>query len=838
LVTTSTAQAQVPILPEPFFAYNATLEHDQLYEVCPYDFVAAECSNSYMENDALSNAPSEELKSATKGWMGKLAPGLKLNQISIPGTHDSGAITPDSRVGVATQTWSIAEQLDGGIRFFDIRIHESSDSAHWDIYHGSYNLDLTFGQVLSAAEEFLTAPGNGGETVILRIQTAETGVNEHFSAVLTKYKSDHPTLLEINHTPTLGDVRGKIVLVNSVNTDELENMKFKYQNDAYTGSYSVWLIDSDCYGRDCADSYLAYEGDGDNFATLTGKQRVIREQIEQAAANIAAGRWVLNTLNGAFGATPAYVASFCNQKAFEALNKINSKTPVGTIWMDYPGEGLIYRIIKTNFDYSKRLDLNMEVDCYDGIIGEHTFDQVTANFYRGTELLDSKTIIPGCSGLGDSFFNITAIVPALPAPVTHVEMSTDGGDAFAMDRLWLKQTQFAQDPFQPNDGWDAGKADIEMFEWGSQGGMAFCLSTDSGDNFGSYAPSCVSCFRFEVTSGLVYSCDSVTPLMSRITAYRAAGTSASRQSYSVAGEIPPPDARCKDITVALDGAGEASILGSQIDNGSFVAGDPHAVLASIPSMDHFTCADVGEHSVTLTVYNSTKFSTCVSKVTVVDALAPQITCPASFSQTNDPGICGGAVTYTAPIGRDNCPGATTRRTAGLSSGATYPVGRTTNTFEVTDASANNAGCTFSVTVVDNEAPVISLKPNIVDQVNNHKYRPFTITELVASVSDNCTALRPDDCVISQVTSDEPDDAPTGDGNTKGDIMIAPDCKSVQLMQERDGLLDGRVYQITETVKDNAGNVAQAASKVSIPLSSNGVSAIESVVAQTINGCRP
>mgnify|MGYP001244213560 CR=1 FL=1 len=47
---------------------------------------------------------------------------------------------------------------------------------------------------------------------------------------------------------------------------------------------------------------------------------------------------------------------------------------------------------------------------------------------------------------------------------------------------------------------------------------------------------------------------------------------------------------------------------------------------------------------------------------------------------------------------------TTGSPAGLASGAVYPLGTTTNTFETVDGSGNPAVCTFVVTVEDNEAP--------------------------------------------------------------------------------------------------------------------------------------
>lgn len=84
-------------------------------------------------------------------------------------------------------------------------------------------------------------------------------------------------------------------------------------------------------------------------------------------------------------------------------------------------------------------------------------------------------------------------------------------------------------------------------------------------------------------------------------------------------------------------------------------------------------------------------------VTVVDNTPPQISCPADIIADFDPAVNGAVVTYTAPVGTDNCA-STTTQVAGLASGSTFPVGTTTNTFRVTDASGNTAECSFTVTV--------------------------------------------------------------------------------------------------------------------------------------------
>jgi hypothetical protein len=90
-------------------------------------------------------------------------------------------------------------------------------------------------------------------------------------------------------------------------------------------------------------------------------------------------------------------------------------------------------------------------------------------------------------------------------------------------------------------------------------------------------------------------------------------------------------------------------------------------------------------------------SSCDQTITVEDHELPTISCPTNIIL--EPTCPSGAIaTYTAPVGQDNCPGATTTRTAGGASGSVFPIGTTTVTHQVIDASGNTASCSFTVTV--------------------------------------------------------------------------------------------------------------------------------------------
>ncbi len=133
----------------------------------------------------------------------------------------------------------------------------------------------------------------------------------------------------------------------------------------------------------------------------------------------------------------------------------------------------------------------------------------------------------------------------------------------------------------------------------------------------------------------------------------------------------------------------------------------------------------------------------------------------------------------------------------------------------------------SATLTVGNPPVITLSTNSASMwPPNHSYHTFNVSDFVASAS-GCDGDLTSSVVIASVSSDELQDNPGGaDGNTLNDIVIAANCKSVQLRSERDANLDGRVYTITFRVRDSAGNTTTATAKVSVPINQGGSSAVD------------
>ena len=108
---------------------------------------------------------------------------------------------------------------------------------------------------------------------------------------------------------------------------------------------------------------------------------------------------------------------------------------------------------------------------------------------------------------------------------------------------------------------------------------------------------------------------------------------------------------------------------------------------------------------------------------------------------------------------------------------------------------------------------------------NHNYQTFTAASFGATAGDACGGTG-SGIVIVSVTSDEVENG-DGDGNTLNDIVIAADCKSVQLRAERQNNGDGRVYTIVFGVTDSSGNQTTGSVTVTVPKSQNGAGAVDS-----------
>lgn len=164
----------------------------------------------------LSDAKGTSLKS--KEWMKEIAGSKYLSQLSIPGTHDSGALYSIGDLAGKCQDLSIAKQLDAGARLLDIRLDVSGGQLK--VIHGIVDERDTFDNVVDACKSFLKK--HNSETIIMSVKEENVGKSNNFHELVEEKIDKNKELWYIeNNIPTLEEVRGKIVLFS------------RYQNNTY-----------------------------------------------------------------------------------------------------------------------------------------------------------------------------------------------------------------------------------------------------------------------------------------------------------------------------------------------------------------------------------------------------------------------------------------------------------------------------------------------------------------------------------------------------------------------------------------------------------------------------
>ncbi len=126
---------------------------------------------------------------------------------------------------------------------------------------------------------------------------------------------------------------------------------------------------------------------------------------------------------------------------------------------------------------------------------------------------------------------------------------------------------------------------------------------------------------------------------------------------------------------------------------------------------------------------------CNMLITVEDVEDPVLnSCPTSFTQDTDPGVCQASVNWTIPTITDNCPNATLMSTH--NPGDIFSLGTTTVTYTATDASNNSSSCDFDVTIEDNEPPM-ALCRDITIQLDGNGSASITAAMIDNGSVDNC-----------------------------------------------------------------------------------------------------
>lgn len=316
-------------------------------------------------DDAYNHSPKLTYKN--NEWMKNLSNQKSIDTISIPGTHDSASFYGGDIV--QTQSMSITDQLNSGVRFLDIRLRHINNV--FAIHHGSVFQKQFFGDILNQVSDFLQK--NPSEFILMRVKKEHTEENntrkfeDTFSEYVNKYSDIIFNSGGDSYFPTVYDARGKIIFLDQIpTTGKYPSFGIKYYNfnvqDAYSVStnwdlYGKWekvkkhLEESSSTKKRARINYLSASGGAFPYFISSG-----HSNNSNNAPRLATGL----TTPGWKNSYPDFPRVSCFigicTIAFEGTNTLtknwilkNKPDYTGIVVADFIGTGLINAVINSNF---------------------------------------------------------------------------------------------------------------------------------------------------------------------------------------------------------------------------------------------------------------------------------------------------------------------------------------------------------------------------------------------------------------------------------------------------------------------------------------------------------
>lgn len=323
-------------------------------------------------------AATAALCACADGWMGRIADGAFIDQLSIPGTHDSATGEGTSLDAFArTQDLSLAEQFEAGIRAFDLR--PSVNGSTLGIYHGTVATKISFEEALTQFCSLLDE--NPTEFIIVIMRHEDDHENDSEKAAWSGLVADvlasekfASRFIPFSQSLTVGETRGRILLLS----------RDKYASKPTGGFISSWTHSPDLSEQSKARITGASARESAKLTVQDYYEMKNQEQLDTEISAITAlldhsttlhtvsgHQWVINHTSGyyasLFATADAYRknAATTNRTVIDYLADENHAGPTGLIMMDFAGTdrsglydvnglALTEAVIDNNFRYDMK----------------------------------------------------------------------------------------------------------------------------------------------------------------------------------------------------------------------------------------------------------------------------------------------------------------------------------------------------------------------------------------------------------------------------------------------------------------------------------------------------
>lgn len=295
-------------------------------------------------------------------WITNLNDKIYVQQLSIPGTHDSGTKDVTLNLG-RTQNLSIEDQFKMGIRAFDLRPAYRKHTKSFYIYHGITCTSYKFEDVLSYFKKQLAA--NPGEFVFIQMrhETEDLSIplknTDKWDEICNLLKNFDDYIVQWKPDLTIGECRGKMIIFTR---DDYKNRSKAALVTGY-GYNNRSEATLSCNGQ----SSVYYVQDYHKTGSDGGKQKLqylyglydTTWKFNQATNNFP---WALNhtsgyTSTGIAGTTDAYVANAKNVilPFYTYITSTSQVGPTGIVFMDYVGSRSVKGLLNSGKVYGDLL---------------------------------------------------------------------------------------------------------------------------------------------------------------------------------------------------------------------------------------------------------------------------------------------------------------------------------------------------------------------------------------------------------------------------------------------------------------------------------------------------
>ena len=159
-----------------------------------------------------TNILSQKAKSPRSSWMKDISDDTVIQDLDIVGSHDSLALYGIGDLAGQCQSLPIGEQLELGVRLFDIRLKASGSSLQ--AYHGIVDEKQMFHETISVLHSFLTS--HPSEALFISIKNEDSKDKDvvRFNQLVDQQIDPSYWYLDAAMPTTLGQIRGKMVLLS------------------------------------------------------------------------------------------------------------------------------------------------------------------------------------------------------------------------------------------------------------------------------------------------------------------------------------------------------------------------------------------------------------------------------------------------------------------------------------------------------------------------------------------------------------------------------------------------------------------------------------------------